>query len=90
MLPIPLCSEVVVSIKDNGTGISREALPNIFNLYVQDVHVEGVATGGLGIGLSVVRELVTAHEGSVVALSDRERGGSEFVVRLPLASVALA
>jgi signal transduction histidine kinase len=83
-------AEVAVSIKDNGTGISREALPHIFDLYVQDVHVEGVAPGGLGIGLSVVRELVTAHEGSVVALSDRERGGSEFVVRLPLATVALA
>ncbi len=83
-------AEVAVSIKDNGTGISREVLPHIFDLYVQDVHVEGVAPGGLGIGLSVVRELVTAHEGSVVALSDRERGGSEFVVRLPLATVALA
>jgi signal transduction histidine kinase len=81
-------AEVAVSIKDNGTGISREALPHIFELYVQDEHVEGVAPGGLGVGLSVVRELVAAHEGSVVALSDRERGGSEFVVRLPLATVA--
>ena len=83
-------AQVAVSIKDNGTGISPEALPHIFELYSQDVHVEGVASGGLGIGLAVVRELVTAHEGSVVALSDRELGGSEFVVRLPLASVAIA
>lgn len=83
-------AEVAVSIKDNGTGISREALPRIFELYVQDAHVEGVAPGGLGIGLAVVRELVTAHEGSIVAFSDRERGGSEFVVRLPLATVAFA
>jgi signal transduction histidine kinase len=83
-------AEVAVSIKDNGTGISPEALPHIFDLYVQDTHVEGVAAGGLGIGLAVVRELVTAHEGSVVAASDRERGGSEFVVRLPLATVGLA
>jgi signal transduction histidine kinase len=83
-------AEVAVSIKDNGTGISREALPHIFELYAQDVHVEGVASGGLGIGLAVVRELVTAHEGSIVAVSDREGGGSEFVVRLPLASVAIA
>ena len=83
-------AEVAVSMKDNGTGISPEALPHIFELYAQDVHVEGVASGGLGIGLAVVRELVTAHEGSVVAFSDRERGGSEFVVRLPLATVALA
>jgi signal transduction histidine kinase len=82
--------QVAVSIKDDGTGISREALPHIFDLYVQDVHVEGVVRGGLGIGLSVVRELVTAHEGSVMALSDRDRGGSEFVVRLPLATIALA
>jgi len=83
-------AEVAVSIKDDGTGISPEALPHIFDLYVQDVHVEGVAAGGLGIGLSVVRELVAAHEGSVVALSDRDGRGSEFVVRLPLASVGLA
>jgi signal transduction histidine kinase len=82
-------AEVAVSIKDNGTGISPEVLPRIFDLYVQDAHVEGVAAGGLGIGLAVVRELVAAHEGSVLALSDRERGGSEFVVRLPLATVAL-
>ena len=82
--------EVAVSVKDNGTGITREALPHIFELYVQDEHVEGVASGGLGIGLSVVKQLVTAHEGSVLAISDRERGGSEFVVRLPLATIALA
>ena len=82
-------AEVVVSVTDNGTGISQEALPHIFELYAQGAHVEGVASGGLGIGLAVVRELVTAHEGSVVALSDRARGGSEFVVRLPLATVAL-
>jgi signal transduction histidine kinase len=82
--------EVAVSVKDNGTGITREALPRIFDLYVQDEHVEGVASGGLGIGLSVVKELVAAHEGSVAAFSDRERGGSEFVVRLPLATIALA
>jgi signal transduction histidine kinase len=81
---------VAISVKDNGTGITREALPHIFDLYAQDVHVEGVAPGGLGIGLSVVRDLVAAHEGSVVALSDRERGGSEFVVRLPLAIAGFA
>ncbi|MBK6007294.1 hypothetical protein JJB11_14430 [Ramlibacter ginsenosidimutans] len=50
---------------------------------------EGVDSGGLGIGLSVAKEPVTAHEGSVLAFSDREAGGSEFVVRLPLASVGL-
>lgn len=83
-------SEVAVSVKDNGTGISPQALPHIFDLYVQDVHVEGVASDGLGIGLAVVRQLVTAHEGTVVARSDRDGGGSEFVVRLPLATLALA
>jgi signal transduction histidine kinase len=81
-------AEVAISIKDNGTGITAEALPNIFDLYVQDVHAEGVAPGGLGIGLAVVRELVAAHEGGVVAFSDPAGSGSEFVVRLPLASVA--
>jgi len=78
-------AEVAISFKDNGTGISAAALPHIFDLYVQDAHAEGVAPGGLGIGLALVRELVAAHEGSVGATSDAQAGGTEFVVRLPLA-----
>lgn len=78
---------VAVSVRDNGIGIGAPALPHIFELYVQGKHVDGVAPGGLGIGLAIVQELVTAHEGTVVVRSDQAGGGSDFVVRLPLAPV---
>jgi signal transduction histidine kinase len=72
-----------VSIADNGIGISAEALPHIFDLFVQDTRALAVHSGGLGIGLAVVRELVEAHGGSVVASSAGTNLGSHFVVTLP-------
>ncbi len=80
-----------VSIKDTGIGISAEMLPRIFNLFTQ---VEGAferasgtaataAQGGLGIGLTLVKQLVDMHEGSVQAYSAGLGRGSEFVVQLP-------
>jgi signal transduction histidine kinase len=76
---------VVVAVKDNGIGISAKALPRVFDIFVRDARAAMASEGGLGIGLSVVRELVKAHEGGVVAHSDGEDAGSEFVVRLPVA-----
>jgi signal transduction histidine kinase len=76
---------VVVSIRDNGIGISPKALPHVFDIFVRDARAAVVNEVGLGIGLSVVRELVKAHEGNVAALSAGEDAGSEFVVRLPVA-----
>jgi signal transduction histidine kinase len=76
---------VVVSIADNGIGISAGALPHVFGMFVRDAHASASSEGGLGIGLAVVRELVKAHEGSVAARSDGVNRGSEFTVVLPLA-----
>lgn len=75
---------LVMNICDNGIGISAKALPFIFDPFVQDVHAVGFNGAGLGIGLTVVRELVEAHGGTVIGLSEGDGKGSEFIVRLPL------
>lgn len=76
---------VTVAVKDTGIGISALALPHVFDIFVRDARASAVNEVGLGIGLSVVRELVKAHEGSVAAHSGGEDAGSEFVVRIPVA-----
>lgn len=73
-----------ISVSDNGIGVSAKALPFIFDPYVQDEHAIGFNGAGLGIGLTVVRELVEAHGGKVVGTSEGNGKGSEFVVTLPL------
>jgi diguanylate cyclase (GGDEF)-like protein len=75
--------EVQVTVSDNGAGISPQALPRIFDLFVLDAQAS-VDDPGLGIGLAVVKELVKAHGGSVEASSGGKDLGSEFVVSLPL------
>lgn len=77
---------VEISIRDTGIGISAKALPFIFEPFVQDVHAIGFNGAGLGIGLTVVRELVESHGGTVIGKSAGDGQGSEFVVRLPLVS----
>ncbi|HEV3299063.1 MAG TPA: ATP-binding protein [Planctomycetaceae bacterium] len=77
-------SEGVVTLLDNGAGISPEMLPRIFDLFTQ---VDGVAShshGGLGIGLALVHTLVEMHNGQVHAMSEGLGKGSEFTVRLPM------
>ena len=75
---------VEMTVSDSGIGISAEVLPEVFEPFVQDGHAIGFNGVGLGIGLTVVRELVEAHGGSVVATSSGIGQGSRFVVRLPL------
>jgi diguanylate cyclase (GGDEF)-like protein len=80
----PEGNAIVITVADNGIGITPEALPHIFELFVQDERALALQNGGLGIGLAVVRDLVEAHDGTVVAKSDGKDGGSEFTVRLPI------
>lgn len=77
--------EIVITVSDNGVGISAQALPHVFEPFVQDAQALGLNGVGLGIGLTVVRALVQAHGGSVVARSAGSGCGSQFVVTLPLA-----
>ncbi len=77
------CAEAVIEVRDNGTGISRELLPKIFDLFVQGVQAPDRPQGGLGIGLALVRNLVATHGGTVEAHSEGPDRGSQFVVRSP-------
>jgi signal transduction histidine kinase len=74
----------VITVRDNGIGISPEMMPQLFKLFSQPHAVAGNTEGGLGVGLALVRGLVTLHGGSVEARSEGIGRGSEFVVRLPL------
>ncbi len=76
-------AEAVIEVRDNGRGLSRELLPKIFDLFVQGVQGPDRALGGLGIGLALVKNLVTLHGGTVAAHSEGQDRGSELVVRLP-------
>ena len=77
-------SEIVFAIRDNGIGISADMMPRLFKIFEQAQGALGRAEGGLGIGLSLVRGIVTLHGGSVEARSDGPGTGSEFIVRLPI------
>jgi diguanylate cyclase (GGDEF)-like protein len=79
---------VVMTVADSGIGIGAEALPTVFEPFVQDTHAIGFSGVGLGIGLTVVRALVEAHGGDVVASSAGRGLGSRFVVTLPLVQIA--
>jgi signal transduction histidine kinase len=74
----------VVRVRDSGAGIAPEVLPTVFHLYAQGTKDRSEA--GLGIGLHLVKGLVELHGGTVTAHSDGPGRGSEFVVRLPVAS----
>ena len=75
--------QIVLRVRDNGRGIARDALPRLFDLFYQIPGSGTHGTGGLGIGLALVKSLVELHGGSVAAFSDGPGTGAEFVVRLP-------
>jgi CheY-like chemotaxis protein len=75
-------AEIVV--RDSGIGISADAMPHIFELFTQIPTERTATTGGLGIGLALVRALVQLHGGEIQAQSPGADRGSEFIVRLPL------
>ena len=75
----------VVSVHDTGAGIPAQFLPHVFELFAQAPRPLDRSSGGLGIGLAVVRELVHLHGGRVRAESEGPDRGSTFTVWLPLA-----
>ena len=77
-------SDVLVSVKDNGIGIPTEMLPRVFETFIQVDQTLERAHGGLGIGLTLVKQIVEMHGGDVLAKSDGLGKGSEFLVRLPI------
>jgi signal transduction histidine kinase/CheY-like chemotaxis protein len=77
--------EAVLRVSDTGAGIAPDMLPRVFDLFVQAAGPPDRSPGGLGVGLTLVRELVQLHGGAVSASSPGPRRGSTFVVRLPRA-----
>jgi two-component system CheB/CheR fusion protein len=79
-------NEVVLSVKDSGIGLAPEMLESIFEPFTQADRALSRSSGGLGLGLSVVRRLLELHGGRIEARSAGLGQGSEFIVRLPLAA----
>ncbi len=76
--------DVVVRVGDTGIGLSAEQMPLIFEMFGQLASALDRSQGGLGIGLSLARQLIGLHGGEIAARSDGPGRGSEFTVRLPL------
>jgi two-component system CheB/CheR fusion protein len=74
----------LLRVTDDGVGIRPEMLDSVFDLFVQSSATLDRSEGGMGVGLTLVRSLVTMHGGTVSARSEGEGRGSEFVVRLPV------
>jgi signal transduction histidine kinase/ActR/RegA family two-component response regulator len=80
--------EATIRVRDTGVGIEPAKLAGVFDLFMQVEPHGRRAQGGLGIGLTLVKRLTEMHGGSVEARSDGPGRGSEFILRLPLASTS--
>ncbi len=76
---------IVITVEDNGIGIKKEDLPNIFNRFYKVDKARTADDGSFGLGLSMVKWIAETHGGSVSAESDFGQG-SKFTVVLPLGS----
>ena len=79
-------TDAVVVVQDNGIGMSGEMLDHVFDSFTQEGDSLSRTEGGLGIGLTLVKGLVELHGGTVAARSEGKGHGSEFTVRIPLAT----
>jgi signal transduction histidine kinase len=77
--------KAIITVRDDGIGITPEMLPLVFDLFAQADHRGARTQGGLGVGLGLVKNLVQLHGGTVEARSDGFGRGSTFTVCLPLA-----
>src|SRR5690606_28334741 len=76
--------EAIASVSDNGAGIPPEMIDSVFEIFTQVDRTLDRSQGGLGIGWSLVRRLMSLHGGSVDARSEGVERGSTFTIRLPL------
>ncbi len=77
-------SHVELVVADTGVGIAPEFMPHVFERFTQGDGTTTRKTGGLGIGLAIVRHIVEMHGGTVEAASAGENQGATFRVRLPV------
>jgi PAS domain S-box-containing protein len=80
-------SHVLITVNDSGQGIATELLPHVFERFRQADSSNTRSNGGLGLGLSIVRQLVELHRGTVTAESSGENAGTTFRVMLPMPSL---
>ncbi len=80
--------EAVLRVRDDGAGIPADKLDSIFELFVQANPTLARTEGGLGIGLTLVKQIVGLHGGSIGVTSEGTGRGAEFTIRLPLAAEA--
>ena len=74
---------VELRVKDTGIGIDPALLPTVFEMFTQDRQALDRSQGGLGLGLTIARSLVTLHDGTIEARSEGRGKGSEFIITLP-------
>lgn len=79
----PEDGNVVLSVGDTGEGIPQDMLESVFDLFVQARATLDRSDGGMGVGLTLVKQLVEMHGGTITAHSDGPGQGTEFVLRLP-------
>src|SRR5450830_592892 len=75
---------VVITMEDNGVGISADVIPTIFTLFSQGPRSLARSEGGLGVGLSIVRNVIEMHGGTVHVTSNGLGQGTTFKIRLPM------
>jgi len=90
LLVEPLQNDVIIRVQDTGIGIEPDLLPKVFELFSQGERRVGRSQEGGGIGLSLAKNLVELHGGTITAHSEGADLGSEFVVKFPIASRAQA
>jgi two-component system, OmpR family, sensor histidine kinase BaeS len=81
--------ELAIAIKDTGVGVAPEHLPRLFDRFYRADAARDRQHGGAGIGLSIAKALVEAHDGKIEAHSDGHGTGSTFSVTLPVRNAAL-
>jgi two-component system CheB/CheR fusion protein len=77
--------ELLIRLRDSGVGISRDSQDRVFDMFEQGTSIQQHGAPGLGIGLTLVKSLLTMHGGTIEVHSEGAGQGTEFVVRLPIA-----
>lgn len=80
----------VLSVRDNGIGMSEELMAHVFELFTQETRKVDLSAGGLGVGLALAKRLVDLHGGTLTVSSHGKDQGSEFVLALPMIAPAAA